>query len=219
MKRRWPSLPPRPTLRHSRHRGKAKPAAPGRSPRAKISRNCAHRFARGIDTLPPDFHCAGMPEAPALRRPTAADSAAALALVATVLHEFGLKPDPTCTDADLADFERHYFARGGDFAVLVDAHGAIVGTCGLYPFEGADAPRTVELRKMYLAPALRGRGQGRRLLEWALARARELGFTRMTLETAAVLQDAVALYERNGFKPDCGGLHSCRCDAGYARDL
>lgn len=129
---------------------------------------------------------------PLLRRATNADAAAALALVTAVLAEYGLRADACHTDADLADFEAHYFARGGDFAVLVDAAGALVGICGLYPLgDGA-----VELRKMYLAPNLRGRGQGRRLLDWALA-----------------------LYERNGFKPDRAGLHSCRCDTGYSRAL
>ncbi|MBA3849999.1 MAG: N-acetyltransferase [Opitutus sp.] len=156
---------------------------------------------------------------PVLRRATPADSVAACALVAATLAEFGLKPDPAGTDADLADFEANYFARGGDFVVLIDGRGVLVGTCGLYPLEGTEAPRTVELRKMYLSPSLRGFGQGRRLLEWALARARELGFRRMTLETASALKDAIALYERNGFKPDGGGSHSCRCDLAYARDL
>jgi putative acetyltransferase len=161
-----------------------------------------------------------MQTAPELRRAVPEDSAAAYALVAASLAEFGLKPDPSGTDADLADFGTHYFARGGDFVVLLDRQGALVGTCGLYPVEGAaDRPRTVELRKMYLCPSLRGQGQGRRLLEWALARARELGFRRMTLETASALKDAIALYERNGFRPDCGGAHSCRCDLAYARDL
>lgn len=157
-----------------------------------------------------------MPDSPfQLRRARTEDSAACRALVSTTLAEFGLRPDPCGTDADLADFDAHYFARGGDFAVLVDESGAIVGTCGLFPLESA----VVELRKMYLVPALRGRGQGRRLLEWAFARARELGFRRMTLETATVLKDAIALYERNGFRRDCAGAHSCRCDLAYARDL
>lgn len=150
-----------------------------------------------------------------LRPARAEDSAACRALVTAVLREFGLNPDPQDTDADLADFARHYFARGGDFVVLEDAAGEIVGTCGLFPL----APGVVELRKMYLVPAWRGRGQGRRLLDWALTRARELGFQRITLETATALKDAIALYERNGFKPDCGGAHSCRCDLAYARDL
>ena len=152
---------------------------------------------------------------PTLRQATPADSGPALALVTAVLAQYGLQADPAGTDADLADFAGNYFSRGGDFAVLTDGAGQLVGTCGLYPL----ADGVVELRKMYLAPAFRGQGQGRRLLEWALARARALGFRRMTLETAQVLREAIALYERNGFKPDCAGLHSCRCDSGYARDL
>ncbi|MDP2137876.1 MAG: GNAT family N-acetyltransferase [Candidatus Didemnitutus sp.] len=138
-----------------------------------------------------------------------------MALVTAVLLEFGLSPDAHGTDADLADFEANYFAPGGDFALLTDATGAIVGTCGLAPTGNG----AVELRKMYLSPTVRGRGQGHRLLEWALARARELGFRRMTLETAAVLKDAIALYERNGFVRDDAARRSCRCDAAYTRDL
>lgn len=154
-----------------------------------------------------------------LRRADAADSPAVLALVSATLREFGLSPDPTGTDADLADFAAHYFARGGDFVVLTDAADAIVGTCGLFPVDTpSGTPRTVELRKMYLAPALRGRGQGRRLLEWALARAREQGFQRVVLETSTKLQAAIALYERHGFVREGDG-HCCRCDLSYSRDL
>lgn len=137
-----------------------------------------------------------------------------------MLREFGLTSDPRGTDADLTDFAANYIDRGGDFVVLHDANGLLVGTCGLYPVDlPADQPRTVELRKMYLSPTLRGHGQGRRLLEWALNRARELGFRQMTLETATALRDAIALYERNGFTRTCGGAHSCRCDLSYAREL
>jgi GNAT superfamily N-acetyltransferase len=159
---------------------------------------------------------ARMPASPLhLRRARAEDSPACLALVTQVLAEFGLQPDVQDTDADLSDLDTASFSRGGDFAVLVDESGAIVGTCGLFPLE----PGVVELRKMYLSPHARGRGEGHRLLDWALTRARELGFRRMTLETATVLKDAIALYERNGFARTCGGAHSCRCDLAYARDL
>lgn len=152
---------------------------------------------------------------PVLRRATAVDSAATFAFVAGVLAEFGLPAEAHNTDADLANFDAHYFTPGGDFVVLATSEGKIVGSCGLFPV-GAG---TVELRKMYLAPAWRGRGQGWRLLEWAMARARALGFRRMTLETAAVLKGAITLYERNGFKRADAGRHSCRCDAAYVRDL
>ncbi|MBX3737376.1 MAG: GNAT family N-acetyltransferase [Candidatus Didemnitutus sp.] len=156
-----------------------------------------------------------MSSAAQLRPARAEDSAACRALVHGVLVEFGLPPDPCGTDADLTDVVAHYAARGGDFVVLVDATDTIVGTCGLFPV----APGGVELRKMYLTPAWRGRGQGRRLLDWAIARARALGFRRLTLETATVLQDAIALYERHGFQRSDGGVHSCRCNLAYARDL
>jgi GNAT superfamily N-acetyltransferase len=152
---------------------------------------------------------------PTLRRATAADSAAAFALVAAALVEFGLRPEPEGTDSDLADFERHYFSRGGDFAVLIDSAGRLVGTCGLY----AEANGDIELRKMYLAPEWRGRGQGRRLLDWAITRARELGFRRLRLETASVLRDAIALYERSGFVRDQSAPHTCRCDLAYVLPL
>ncbi|MBA4136937.1 MAG: GNAT family N-acetyltransferase [Opitutus sp.] len=153
-----------------------------------------------------------------LRRATNADGPAAAALVAAALVEFGLQPDPTGTDADLADIERHYFARGGDFVVLIAPDARLVGTCGLYPL-ASPSPGAIELRKMYLAPLTRGQGQGRRLLEWAIQRSRELGYRQLRLETACVLKDAIALYERNGFLRDNRALHTCRCDAAFVREL
>lgn len=152
---------------------------------------------------------------PNLRRATNADGAAVRNLVSEILQEFGLTLDKKGTDADLEDFDGHYHQRGGDFVVLETAAGNIIGACGLYPLE----PGVVELRKMYLDRAHRGTGQGRRLLDWALGRARELGFRRMTLETASVLEDAIALYERHGFLRDEQGCHSCRCDLAYTREL
>ena len=103
----------------------------------------------------------------------------------------------------------------GMFDLLVSPSGEIVGTIGLYPVSTS----TCELRKMYLAKSVRGQGHGRRLLDHALTRARKLGFTRVTLETAEVLQNAVALYERYGFKPYTPDHKSCRCDRAYYLDL
>ena len=150
-----------------------------------------------------------------LRPATNADGANVFALVAGVLHEYGFKPDPEGTDADLGDIEANYLVRGGSFDVLFDGDGRLVGSVGLYP-QGAT---TCELRKMYLAADVRGGGWGKRLLDHALTRARELGFKRVTLETAAVLETAIGLYQRRGFRPLEARHLAARCNQAYYLDL
>ena len=150
-----------------------------------------------------------------LRRAGNKDRETVTELVYGVLKEYGLKPDPSATDADLVDIERSYFERGGAFFVLEDADGSIIGAYGLYPVED----RTCELRKMYLHKAHRGRGLGSFLLDSALAQARELGFRKVTLETASVLKEAMALYESYGFAEYEPDHMSSRCDQAYFLEL
>jgi len=150
-----------------------------------------------------------------LRSATNGDSDAIKKLVFAVLREYQLQPDPDGTDADLNDIEISYLRSGGCFDVLVDSRGVIVGSVGLYPIDAA----TCELRKMYLLPQVRGQGQGKRLLEHALARAKEIGFRRMVLETASVLKDAISLYRRYGFRPYQAPHLPQRCDGAYILDL
>lgn len=169
---------------------------------------------------------------PRLRLATNADCDPVRNMVFAVLAEYGLAPDPGCTDADLRDIERAYLARGGVFYVLEEQDGSIIGSYGLYPIADcglqiADSSRkasvqsavTCELRKMYLHRDHRGKGLGRRLLEHALAEARRLGFRTVTLETASILKEAVRLYERYGFTPYTPAHLSCRCDQAYVLQL
>jgi putative acetyltransferase len=150
-----------------------------------------------------------------LRPATNADAPTVRELVFGVLREFGLTPDPEHTDADLADLDKSYLSRGGRFDLLIRPDGQLLGTVGLYPVDG----QTVELRKMYLRREARGQGHGRRLLEHALRQARAMGFYRMTLETASVLKDAIAMYLRYGFRPYQAEHCSPRCDQTYVLDL
>lgn len=153
--------------------------------------------------------------APRLRRADNKDCSEVISLVYSVLKEYGLKPDPQATDADLGDIEQSYFERGGVFFVLEDRDGSVIGAYGLYPLED----NACELRKIYLHKSHRGKGLGKFLLDSALAQARELGFKRVTLETASVLKEAIALYESYGFveyKPD---HMSRRCDQAYVLEL
>lgn len=136
-------------------------------------------------------------------------------LVFGVLAEYGLQPDPNGTDSDLHDITKSYLENGGLFDVLLNEHGKIVGSIALFAMPN----HTCELRKMYLHPTARGLGHGRRLLDHALLRAAELGFLRVTLETASALKEAIALYERYGFKPYTPDHLAGRCDRAYALDL
>lgn len=60
---------------------------------------------------------------------------------------------------------------------------------------------TAELKRMYVAPQLRGEGIGRRLLEALEAEARRLGAQRVVLETGVRQAAALALYGRCGYEP------------------
>lgn len=160
----------------------------------------------------------GLPEnlelAAVVRPARNADAPRVRNLVFSVLRDYGLKPDPGCTDADLDDIEAAYLSRGGVFYVL-EVDGEILGSAGLYPV----GDTVCELRKMYLHPSVRGRGAGKYLLDLLLSDAKRLGFSRATLETASVLREAIALYTRYGFREYTPEHLSPRCDQAYFIDL
>ena len=58
---------------------------------------------------------------------------------------------------------------------------------------------TAEIKRMYVRPGMRGHGIARRVLDALEAEARQLGVTRMLLETGTRQPEAIALYEKAGF--------------------
>ena len=56
-----------------------------------------------------------------------------------------------------------------------------------------------EIKRMWVAPAARGEGAGRRLLDALEHHAREFGITVLRLETNRALHEAQALYRRHGY--------------------
>lgn len=61
------------------------------------------------------------------------------------------------------------------------------------------AEETGEIKRMYVRPAARGNGVGRTILTALEDEARQLGMTRLVLETGVYQLEAMALYERMGF--------------------
>jgi putative acetyltransferase len=123
----------------------------------------------------------------------------------------------------LEDFD-HAFARdpmrivrdGG--ALLTLARGRqVVGGCALL----REDPHRFRLARMVVAESERRRGLGTRLMQAAMARAAELGATRMSLLSHTRLAPAVRLYRRHGYVPTHEGPHPvhARCDLIMERTL
>jgi putative acetyltransferase len=145
-------------------------------------------------------------------RPVVAD------LVKTVLAEYGMGFEPDHTDWDAVQVEKAYWDVGGEFWVA-EKEDEIVGCGGFHPVDRGE--QSVELRKMFLRPDVRGRGLGRFLLAQLEDAARAKGFKQMWLETATVLDTAVRLYEQNGYSSpsnNAGGWVE-RCDRLYVKNL
>ena len=82
------------------------------------------------------------------------------------------------------------------FLVLARLRGAPVGCGALKLHRRAPA----ELKRMWLSPAVRGLGVGRRLLEEIEKQARQRGVRRLHLETNSALKEAIALYRSAGYR-------------------
>jgi GNAT superfamily N-acetyltransferase len=88
-------------------------------------------------------------------------------------------------------------AEGHGAFLVVHRNGTPVG-CGAVRKLDAE---TGELKRMYVVPAARGLGIGRRLVAALETEALELGVRRLVLETGVRQDAAIALYRATGFSP------------------
>jgi N-acetylglutamate synthase-like GNAT family acetyltransferase len=81
--------------------------------------------------------------------------------------------------------------------LLAEAEGNVVGCVAIRPMEDGEA----ELKRLYVAPEVRGRQVGRALVMEALHTARSAGIQKLFLDTLATMDRAIAVYQRVGFRP------------------
>ena len=106
-------------------------------------------------------------------------------------------------DRELATLPGAYAPPRGGLWLAGDAT-APCGCIALRPLDGQDA----ELKRLYVAPAARGSGLGRRLTETAIAHARAAGYRAIKLDTLAQMRSARALYASLGFVPCAAYYHN-----------
>jgi putative acetyltransferase len=81
---------------------------------------------------------------------------------------------------------------------VAELNDSTIGCCGVYPTKGL-AANCAELVKFYLSKEARGKGIGKELMERSVVSAKEFGYTRLYLESLPHFQNAVRIYEKQGF--------------------
>lgn len=127
------------------------------------------------------------------------DRDAIMALIDTVLHEYGDRLWIEGADSDLLDIEGHYVAVGGAFIVLDEAD-QIRGTHAVVP--DAVRPGVCYFRRLYLDAAWRGGPWGQRLMQWTLDWARAHRMHRVEFWPDTRFTRAHAFFARFGFQRD-----------------
>jgi GNAT superfamily N-acetyltransferase len=116
-------------------------------------------------------------------------------LIRAYLDELPFEVDFQDVDRELAELPAEYGPPTGAAVLVRDGAGHAVGFVGVRRFADHDA----ELKRMYLAPEVRGGGFGRSLAEAGVEAARSLGYHRLLLDTVDWMAPAISLYESLGF--------------------
>jgi GNAT superfamily N-acetyltransferase len=134
--------------------------------------------------------------------PEALTSAVAASLIAELNRDLSADyPEPGTTHFRLDPNE---VAAGNGIFVVARWDGRPVGCGALRRITDPEltrelGPRVGELKRMYVARELRGKGIGRALLDRLESEARLLGLDRLVLETGIRSPQALALYRAAGF--------------------
>jgi len=142
-------------------------------------------------------------------------------VIRSILTEHGMnKPGTVFTDPT-TDNLFNLFQAKNSFYWVVEVDGEIHGGCGIFPTEGLPNG-CVELVKLYLSKELRGTGLGKKLMEMCTMKAQSLGYSEIYLESMPELNNAVGLYEKQGYKvleKPLGNSGHFACDLWMVKEL
>jgi len=131
------------------------------------------------------------------------DQPASIALVYELFTEYAAS---LSIDLCFQNFDAELLALPGDYAapsgalLLALVDGAPAGCGGMRPLPDADDPNACEMKRLYVRPAFRRFGLGRRLAEALLDEGARAGYSMMFLDTLDEMEAARELYASLGFE-------------------
>lgn len=123
--------------------------------------------------------------------------------IRTLFREYALTLN---VDLCFQHFDQELETLPGEYAsprgclLLAKVAGEMAGCCALRALDTSDYTNACEMKRLYVRPAYRGLGLGRRLSEAILDHARQAGFECVLLDTLDDMEAARALYDDLGFE-------------------
>lgn len=111
-------------------------------------------------------------------------------------NDHGIRLDFQGVEEELRNLPGDYAPPRGEFLIAYARGGEPMGCIAVRPFE----QRVCEIKRLFLAPAARGKGLGHRLCDAILMEARRLGYSRAVLDTGSFMGAAQRVYEQAGFR-------------------
>lgn len=156
-----------------------------------------------------------------IRKITSDDNAQMAAIIRNSLLEFNAAKPGTVYFDETTDYLSDVFTKERSAYFVIEVNNEIAAGAGIFPTEGL-RENVCELVKMYVSKKYRRNSYGQTLLEKCIEEAKKNGYEKIYLESMPELTNAIAMYEKNGFKKIAGSLGNSGhtgCDVFMIKDL